>query len=47
MLSDDELRRQDCAIIRVQKQREKKKAEAAKAKVIDIKTEQNIPEVRL
>ena len=47
MLSDDELKRQDYAIIRVQQQRERKKAEAAKAKVIDLKTEQRIPEVRL
>jgi transcriptional regulator with XRE-family HTH domain len=47
MLSDEELRRQDYAIIRVQQQRERKKAEAARAKVIDIKTEQKIPEVRL
>jgi len=46
MLSDEELKRQDYAVIRVQQQRERKKAEAAKAKVIDIKTEQRIPEVR-
>jgi hypothetical protein len=47
MLSDEELRRQDYAVIRVQQQRERKKALAAKAKVIDIKTEERIPEVRL
>jgi transcriptional regulator with XRE-family HTH domain len=47
MLSDEELRRQDYAVIRVQQQRERKKAEAAKAKVIDIKTEGRIPEARL
>jgi transcriptional regulator with XRE-family HTH domain len=37
MLSDDELGRHDISAIRVQQQRERKKAEAAKAKVIDIK----------
>ena len=42
MLSDEELRRQDYAVIRVQQQRERKKAEAVKAKVIDIKTEERI-----
>jgi transcriptional regulator with XRE-family HTH domain len=47
MLSDEELKRHDYSVIRVQLQRERKKAEAAKAKVIDIKTEQRIPEVRL
>jgi hypothetical protein len=47
MLSDEELRRQDYSVIRVKQQRERKKAEAAKAKVIDIKTEERIPEVRL
>jgi hypothetical protein len=47
MLSFLELKRQDYAVIRVQQQRERKKAEAAKAKVIDIKTEQRVPEVRL
>jgi transcriptional regulator with XRE-family HTH domain len=39
MLSDEELARQDYSVIRVQQQRERKKAEAAKAKVIDIKTQ--------
>jgi hypothetical protein len=38
MLNDQELDRQDFAVIRVEQQREKKKAEAAKARVIDIKT---------
>ena len=47
MLSEEELARQDYAVIRVQQQRERKKAEAARAKVIDIKTEQKIPEARL
>ena len=40
MLSDEELRRNDLSIIKAQQQRERKKAEALKAKVIDIKTEQ-------
>lgn len=47
MLSDDELGRRDVSVIRAQQQRERKKAQAAKAKVIDIKTEEMIPEVRL
>jgi transcriptional regulator with XRE-family HTH domain len=47
MLSDEELGRQDYSVIRVQQQRERKKVEAAKAKVIDIKTDEIIPEVRL
>lgn len=47
MLSDQELDRQDFSLIRVQQQREKKKAEAAKARVIDIKTQAGIPEVKL
>jgi hypothetical protein len=47
MLSDEELNRQDFAVIRVQQQREKKKAAAAKARVIDIKTNEVIPEVKL
>lgn len=38
MLSDEELERQDFSLIRVQRQRERKKAEAAQAKVIDMKT---------
>lgn len=42
MLSDEELGRSEHSIIRVLKQREKKKAEALKAKVIDIKTEQAV-----
>jgi hypothetical protein len=47
MLSDEELGRQDYSVIRVQQQRERKKMEAAKAKVIDIKTEEVVPQVRL
>ncbi|GAC1425660.1 MAG: hypothetical protein NVS1B13_06840 [Flavisolibacter sp.] len=47
MLSDEELARQDFSVIRVHQQRERKKAAAAKARVIDIKTEGVIPEVRL
>lgn len=46
MLSDPELDRQDFSVIRVQQQRERKKAEAARARVIDIKTNEVIP-VRL
>lgn len=37
LLSEDELNRQDFSLIRVQRQRERKKAEAAQAKVVDIK----------
>jgi hypothetical protein len=47
MLSDEELKRQDFSVIRVRLQRERKMAEAKKAKVVDIKTEEVIPEVRL
>ena len=38
MLSDEELQRQDYSVIRVLKQRERKKLEAAQAKIIDIKS---------
>jgi DNA-binding XRE family transcriptional regulator len=38
MLSDEELERKDKSVIRVQQQRERKKMEAEKAKVIDINT---------
>ena len=47
MLSDQELDRQDFATIQAQLKREKKKAEAAKARVIDIKTSEVIPEIKL
>ena len=47
MLSGEELDRQDFAAIRAQQQREKKKAEAARARVIDIKTSEVIPEIKL
>jgi hypothetical protein len=47
MLSDQELNRQDFAAIQAQLKREKKKAEAAKARVIDIKTSEVIPEIKL
>ncbi|HEX8608253.1 MAG TPA: helix-turn-helix transcriptional regulator [Pedobacter sp.] len=40
MLSDEELRRPDVSIIKAHEKIERKKAEAIKAKVIDIKTEQ-------
>jgi len=38
MLSDEELQWQDYSVIRVLKQRERKKLEAAQAKIIDIKS---------
>lgn len=47
MLSDEELGRNDFSVMKAKEKRERKKAEAAKAKVIDIKTEQVIPNVRL
>jgi hypothetical protein len=47
MLSDQELDRQDFATIQAQLKREKKKAEVAKARVIDIKTSEVIPEIKL
>lgn len=47
MLSDEELGRSERSIIKVLAQREKKKAEALKAKVIDIKTEQAVHPSRL
>ena len=47
MLSNQELDRQDFATIQAQLKREKKKAEAAKARVIDIKTSEVIPEIKL
>lgn len=47
MLSDEELDRQDFAAIRAQQQRERKKAEEGKAPVIDIKTSEVIPEIKL
>ena len=40
MLSDEELDRHELSITRVLQQRERKKAELLKAKVIDMKTEQ-------
>jgi transcriptional regulator with XRE-family HTH domain len=43
MLSDEELGRNDLSVIKAQEKRERKKAEAKKAKVIDIKTEQAVP----
>jgi hypothetical protein len=46
MLSDEELGRNDLSVIKFQQQRERKKAELLKAKVIDIKTEQNVPQSR-
>lgn len=47
MLSDEELDRPDYSVIRAQEKRERKKAEAAKAIVIDIQTEQVIAGVKL
>jgi hypothetical protein len=47
MLSDQEINRQDFAAIQAQIKREKKKAVAAKARVIDIKTNEVIPEIKL
>ena len=38
MLSDEELQRQDYSVIRVLKQRDRKKLEAAQAIIIDIKS---------
>jgi hypothetical protein len=42
MLSDEELGRNELSIVKAFEKRERKKAEALKAKVIDIKTEQAI-----
>lgn len=47
MLSDEELERNDFSVIKAREKREKKKAEALKAKVIDIKTEQPVHQSRL
>lgn len=47
MLSDEELGRNDFSVIKAQEKRERKKAEASKAKIIDIKKEQVIPNARL
>ncbi|MEO8416882.1 MAG: helix-turn-helix transcriptional regulator, partial [Ginsengibacter sp.] len=44
MLSDEELGRNDFSVIKARENRERKRAEAAKAKVIDIKTEQAVPQ---
>jgi hypothetical protein len=43
MLSDEELDRPDYAVIRANEQRERKKAEASKAKVIDLQTQKAMP----
>ena len=43
MLSDEELGRNELSVIKALEKRERKKAEATKAKVIDIKTEKVIP----
>lgn len=47
MLSEDELSRQDLSTLRVHQQRERKKAEAAKAPVFDIQTKEVIPAIKL
>ena len=46
MLSDEELGRNDLSVIKAQQQKERKKTESFKAKVIDIKTEQGILQSR-
>jgi DNA-binding XRE family transcriptional regulator len=43
MISDEELDRPDYAVMRAKEQRERKKAEASKAKVIDIQSQKTIP----
>jgi transcriptional regulator with XRE-family HTH domain len=43
MLSDEELGRNELPVIKAREKRERKKAEALKAKVIDIKTDQVVP----
>jgi hypothetical protein len=47
MLSDEELGRKDFSVIKAREKRERKKAEALKARVIDIKTEQVVPNAGL
>lgn len=47
MLSDEELQRYDFSVLKAREKRERMKAEALKAKVIDIKTEQVVPSSRL
>ena len=47
MLSDEELGRHDLSVIKAREKIERKKAEATKAKVIDIKTEQVVPNASL
>jgi transcriptional regulator with XRE-family HTH domain len=47
MLSDEELERKDLSGIKAMMQRERKKAVALKAKVIDIKSEKQVPEIML
>ncbi|MEO6960541.1 MAG: hypothetical protein ABIY90_01165 [Puia sp.] len=42
MLSDEELGRNDFSVIKAKGKRDRKKAEALKAKVIDLKTEQAV-----
>lgn len=42
-LSDEELGRKDFSVIKAREKRERKKVEALKARVIDIKTEQVVP----
>jgi transcriptional regulator with XRE-family HTH domain len=46
MLSDEELSRQDYSVIQAMLKRERKKAEEAKAKIIDIKDKKPVPEYR-
>lgn len=47
MLSDEELARKDLSGIKALQQRARKKEEASKAKVIDIKSEKHMPEASL
>jgi hypothetical protein len=44
MLSDEELSRQDYSVIQAQLKRERKKAEQAQAKIIDIKDKKPVPQ---
>ncbi|MEO6670121.1 MAG: helix-turn-helix transcriptional regulator [Ferruginibacter sp.] len=43
MISDEELNRADLSVIKAKGKIERKKAEASKAKIIDIKTEALVP----
>jgi transcriptional regulator with XRE-family HTH domain len=47
MLSDEELGRNDYSVIKAKQQRERKKAQASTAKVVDIKTQLVVPNAGL